>query len=75
MRFYHLQILIHRRFISTKRKPSPLSFPSLAICTNAARATAHIVDLYQKREGFPYPITHLNVCKTFSVLNIDADYT
>ena len=28
--YYHIQILIHRPFISTPNKPSPLSFPSLA---------------------------------------------
>ncbi|EKM80699.1 hypothetical protein AGABI1DRAFT_126749 [Agaricus bisporus var. burnettii JB137-S8] len=39
--FYYIQIQIHRPFI---QKASPLSFPSLAICTNAARACSHIVD-------------------------------
>lgn len=49
--YYHLQILIHRPFIPSPRKPSPLTFPSLAICTNAARSCSHVADLLVKREG------------------------
>ncbi|KAI0298023.1 fungal-specific transcription factor domain-containing protein [Multifurca ochricompacta] len=44
--YYHLQILVHRPFIPTPRKPSPLSFPSLAICTNAARSCAHVLPAF-----------------------------
>ncbi|KAF9493319.1 hypothetical protein BDN71DRAFT_1570031 [Pleurotus eryngii] len=44
--YYYLQILIHRPFI---RKPSPLAFPSMAICTNAARTCSHIVDINSRR--------------------------
>ncbi|KAF8625882.1 hypothetical protein AX15_005149 [Amanita polypyramis BW_CC] len=51
--YYHLQILIHRPFIPSPRKPSPLSFPSLAICTNAARSCSHIVDVMRKRDPIP----------------------
>ncbi|KAF8896036.1 fungal-specific transcription factor domain-containing protein [Infundibulicybe gibba] len=47
--YYQTQILIHRPFIPSPRKPSPLSFPSLAICTNAARSCSHIVDAFRKR--------------------------
>ncbi|VDC04186.1 unnamed protein product [Peniophora sp. CBMAI 1063] len=39
--YYHLQILVHRPFI-TSRHASTISFPSLAICTNAARSLARI---------------------------------
>ncbi|KAF8486393.1 fungal-specific transcription factor domain-containing protein [Russula ochroleuca] len=56
--YYHLQILVHRPFIPSPRKPSPLSFPSLAICTNAARSCAHVVDL-QRRRAPEYPSTHM----------------
>jgi hypothetical protein len=55
--YYHLQILVHRPFIPSPRKPSPLSFPSLAICTNAARSCAHVVDL-QRRRAPQYPSSH-----------------
>ncbi|KAG5732476.1 Transcriptional activator protein acu-15 [Termitomyces sp. T112] len=47
--YYYIQILIHRSFIPSPRKPSPLSFPSLAICTNAARSCSHIIDGYRRR--------------------------
>ncbi|KAG8882484.1 hypothetical protein FRB98_003681 [Tulasnella sp. 332] len=45
--FYHVQIFIHRPFIqpsSKSKRISALSHPSLAICTNAARSSAHILD-------------------------------
>ncbi|KAK7024381.1 Gypsy retrotransposon integrase-like protein 1 [Paramarasmius palmivorus] len=53
--YYQLQILIHRPFIPSPKRPSPLSFPSLAICTNAARSCSHIVDCQRKRKGFLLP--------------------
>ncbi|KAF7967970.1 hypothetical protein HWV62_32437 [Athelia sp. TMB] len=53
--YYHLQILIHRPFIPSPRKPSPLSFPSLAICTNAARSSSHVIDIHMKRTGIAMP--------------------
>ncbi|KAK2459718.1 hypothetical protein APHAL10511_008252 [Amanita phalloides] len=49
--YYHLQILVHRPFIPSSRKPSALAFPSLAICTNAARSCSHVVD-WMRRRGF-----------------------
>ncbi|KAH9173662.1 fungal-specific transcription factor domain-containing protein [Lactarius sanguifluus] len=58
--YYHLQILVHRPFIPSPRKPSPLSFPSLAICTNAARSCAHVVDL-QRRRAPQYPSSHSQI--------------
>ncbi|KAF9223948.1 hypothetical protein BS17DRAFT_705117 [Gyrodon lividus] len=50
--YYLVQILIHRPFIPSPRKPSPLPFPSLAICTNAARSCTHVLDVYNR--GSPY---------------------
>jgi hypothetical protein len=69
--YYQLQILIHRPFIPSPRKPSPLSFPSLAICTNAARSCSHVVDIQRQRSGFPLP--HIQVsfpflCAVFHVI-------
>ena len=58
--YYHLQIMVHRPFIPSPRKPSPLSFPSLAICTNAARSCAHVVDL-QRRRAPQFPSSHFQV--------------
>ena len=58
--YYHIQILIHRPFIPTPTKPSPLSFPSLAICTNAARSCSHIADIQRRRTRFPPLHTHVS---------------
>ncbi|KZT53528.1 hypothetical protein CALCODRAFT_50026 [Calocera cornea HHB12733] len=49
--YYQLQILIHRPFIPSPRRPSPLSFPSLAICSNAARSSAHICEHVRRRSA------------------------
>ncbi|KAK7043156.1 Gypsy retrotransposon integrase-like protein 1 [Paramarasmius palmivorus] len=54
--YYETQIFIHRSFIPTPKRPSPLTFPSLAICTNAARSCTHIVDTQRRRKGFLLPI-------------------
>ncbi|KAF5381669.1 hypothetical protein D9615_005628 [Tricholomella constricta] len=48
--YYHIQILVHRPFIPSPRKPdAALSFPSLAICTNAARACSHVLEAQRRR--------------------------
>ncbi|KAI0319726.1 fungal-specific transcription factor domain-containing protein [Amylostereum chailletii] len=53
--YYQVQIMVHRPFIPSPNKPSPLSFPSLAICTNAARSCSHIVGHLQRRKDSPTP--------------------
>ncbi|KAJ3558757.1 hypothetical protein NM688_g737 [Phlebia brevispora] len=47
--YYALQINVHRPYIPSPRKPSKLSFPSLAICTNAARSAIHVLDVHYSR--------------------------
>ncbi|KAJ7731217.1 fungal-specific transcription factor domain-containing protein [Mycena metata] len=48
--YYHAQILIHRPFIPTPGKESVHdNFPSLAICANAARSCAHVLDIQTRR--------------------------
>ncbi|KAK6974885.1 Zn(2)-C6 fungal-type domain-containing protein [Favolaschia claudopus] len=55
--YFHLQILIHRPFIPMLRKSATTALPSLAICTNAARSCANIVDIQHQRNGtFPAPL-------------------
>lgn len=61
--YYHLQILVHRPFIPSPRKPSPLSFPSLAICTNAARSCSHLIDFSRPRLG---PVLHQCIMSIFT---------
>ena len=52
--YYTLQITVHRPFIPSPRKPSRTSFPSLAICTNAARSTIHVLDVqFQRAQRCP----------------------
>ncbi|SJL13472.1 uncharacterized protein ARMOST_16916 [Armillaria ostoyae] len=51
--YYHLQMLIHRPFITAPR--SDVGFPSLAICTNAARSCSHIAELQSRRNGGYFP--------------------
>ncbi|KAF7303562.1 Fungal-trans domain-containing protein [Mycena indigotica] len=56
--YYHAQIILHRVFIPIPGKESlnasvfsraKLTFPSLAICTNAARSCAHVLNIHAKR--------------------------
>ncbi|KAF8557065.1 hypothetical protein OG21DRAFT_1435731 [Imleria badia] len=58
--YYYVQIAIHRPFIPSPRKPSPLSFPSLAICTNAARSCSHVIDIFRKRATGYAPFLQLH---------------
>ncbi|KAG8885518.1 hypothetical protein FRB97_000843 [Tulasnella sp. 331] len=54
--FYYVQITIHRPFIQlspSSKRVSLLSLPSLAICTNAARATANILRTTQELASSP----------------------
>ncbi|PIL25443.1 transcription factor [Ganoderma sinense ZZ0214-1] len=56
------QIAVHRSFMSSSRRESPISPPSTIICTNAARATIHIADVLCKRRG---SLTHRNTGMVF----------
>ncbi|KAF8992795.1 fungal-specific transcription factor domain-containing protein [Cyathus striatus] len=73
--YYYVQILIHRPHIREKGHPSPHSFPSLAICTNAARSCALVLDHQMKRCGAVYP--YMQLCAVTAVvvliLNIWGD--
>ncbi|KAJ3796205.1 fungal-specific transcription factor domain-containing protein [Lentinula aff. detonsa] len=59
--YYLVQILVHRPFIPSPKKPSPLSFPSLAICTNAARSASHIIDVQRKRQTAVLPFSQIAI--------------
>ncbi|PWN45053.1 hypothetical protein IE81DRAFT_227198 [Ceraceosorus guamensis] len=49
-KYYHSQILVHRPFIPGPNSKSSLNYPSLAICTNAARSICHILhNLYRRK--------------------------
>jgi hypothetical protein len=66
--YYYVQIMIHRPFISSCRKPSVLSFPSLAICTNAARSCCHVMDTQRRHE--PLALPHVQVG---FIMSLDSD--
>ncbi|KIK55570.1 hypothetical protein GYMLUDRAFT_175457 [Collybiopsis luxurians FD-317 M1] len=47
--FYWAQMSVHRPFIPRPGQKSILTFPSLAICANAARACVHLLDGHHRR--------------------------
>ena len=52
--YYHVQIAVHRPFLLAIHRDSPLSFPSVIICNNAARSTVQTMDAAYKRSGTLY---------------------
>jgi len=53
--YYYIQIVVHRQFIPSPNKPSPLTFPSLAISTNAARSCCSVIDTQRRRNSGSNP--------------------
>lgn len=47
--YYYAQMLVHREFVTPARSQILPYFPSLAICCNAARSCAHILDNVRAR--------------------------
>ncbi|PBL03346.1 hypothetical protein ARMGADRAFT_12352 [Armillaria gallica] len=70
--YYWVQIQLHRPFISTVSQPSPISFPSLAICANAARSCCHVADTYHQRGFRPLTITEISLFCSAIVLLINV---
>ncbi|PFH53689.1 hypothetical protein AMATHDRAFT_73129 [Amanita thiersii Skay4041] len=67
--YYHLQIFIHRPFIPSPRNPSVSTpFPSLAICTNAARSCCHVLEVFCRLSILPLPQLHATVFTAAVVL-------
>jgi hypothetical protein len=56
--FYHLQIQVHRPFLM---KRSALSRTSLAMCTSAARSTAHVLEAAMSRRVALFASSHVRV--------------
>jgi hypothetical protein len=54
--YYQLQILVHRPFIPVRGKTPNARLPSVAVCTNAARACAHLLQTQLSRNLVPHPI-------------------
>ncbi|KAL1745710.1 fungal-specific transcription factor domain-containing protein [Schizophyllum fasciatum] len=54
--YHHLQIFVHKPFITPlESMVTSLTFPSLAICTFAARSCARLVEVQSKRSLIPLP--------------------
>ncbi|THU77325.1 hypothetical protein K435DRAFT_738552 [Dendrothele bispora CBS 962.96] len=54
--YYWIQIQVHRTFIPRPGQSSgPLSFPSLEICTNAARSAIRVCETHIKKKSLLYP--------------------
>ncbi|KAM5544366.1 hypothetical protein V8D89_002026 [Ganoderma adspersum] len=51
--YYYTQFAVHRSFMAAARRESPLSFPSVIICTNGARSSIQILETLYKRTGTP----------------------
>ncbi|KAL0576320.1 Gypsy retrotransposon integrase-like protein 1 [Marasmius crinis-equi] len=69
--YYQLQIFVHRPFIAPNKQRS-VTFPSLAICTNAARSCSHVVEVLRRRKGFalPFTVAPAFTCGIILLLNI-----
>lgn len=64
--YYYVQIAVHRPFMAASYRDSPLSFPSVIICTNAARSSIQVLDVLYQRNGHPH---HRNmVCRSVVVV-------
>ncbi|KAJ7157935.1 fungal-specific transcription factor domain-containing protein [Mycena crocata] len=74
--YYHVQIQIHRSFIPSPTNDAPLSstFPSLAICANAARSLSHVMEAQTKRGlgliGHPQAVSVLMDSAVVLLLNV-----
>lgn len=59
--YHYVQMTIHRPFLTAlldDKKPSPLAFNSLAVCTTAARAASTILEsrINRSKEVSVYPL-------------------
>ncbi|KAK6971704.1 fungal-specific transcription factor domain-containing protein [Favolaschia claudopus] len=66
--YYYTQMLIHRPFIPMLRQSGSTTLPSLAICTNAARSCANIVDIQRQRNETSPAIINLGVVFTSAII-------
>ncbi|KAI0027785.1 fungal-specific transcription factor domain-containing protein [Vararia minispora EC-137] len=73
--YYFTQITVHRPFMTRADKTTHLTFPSMAICTNAARSSARIAETLMRRSdrrGIPASLveTHSLLPGLIIMLNI-----
>ncbi|KAI4523470.1 hypothetical protein K525DRAFT_267940 [Schizophyllum commune Loenen D] len=70
--YYQLQIFVHKPFITPLQSDSRLSFPSLAMCTSAARSCARVMDAQCQRGVVPLPHVHTAVSVAGFVLILNV---
>ncbi|KAL1741746.1 fungal-specific transcription factor domain-containing protein [Schizophyllum fasciatum] len=71
--FSQAQILIHKPFITPLENSRPVGLPSLEICTSAARACAHTVDVHRRRRPHrpnPYIMSAISASGVVLVLSL-----
>ncbi|KIP05405.1 hypothetical protein PHLGIDRAFT_152085 [Phlebiopsis gigantea 11061_1 CR5-6] len=73
--YYMVQITVHRSFVTLPRRPSLLPFPSLAICTNAARSCLRVLERQFGQVSSPPLFLHwqqmsLFMCSVLLLLNV-----
>ncbi|KAJ3514273.1 hypothetical protein NLJ89_g2467 [Agrocybe chaxingu] len=66
--YYHIQIFIHRPFITSPTNPTSSSSLSLAICSTAARASINIAEVQLQRGVLPQPLMQFIVFTSAIVL-------
>ncbi|KAM0754722.1 hypothetical protein T439DRAFT_345565 [Meredithblackwellia eburnea MCA 4105] len=74
--YYCCQILVHRDFISPSRAQLH-AFPSLAICSNAARSCSHVMDAIRERgleqDAFWFVPLSAVTCGLILLINVFAN--
>ncbi|KAJ6496095.1 fungal-specific transcription factor domain-containing protein [Mycena sanguinolenta] len=66
--YYNIQILIHRPLIPMVGKSTPMGLPSLASCTNAARACANLLHCQRQQTGNVPIIVNLSAAFTSALV-------
>ncbi|KAI0644251.1 fungal-specific transcription factor domain-containing protein [Trametes meyenii] len=67
--FYLVQICVHRPFILPDHE-SPLSFPSLIICTNSARSCIRLLEQTTRRLGTPIAYNMVRTSDLYEIIDI-----
>lgn len=75
LQYHHLQMLIHRPFISMPYDSEKFPFHSVTICTTAARVCADIIDTQLRRKGHLSPYHGLAAFNAAAVLLFDYWHT
>ncbi|KAF5339465.1 hypothetical protein D9758_015306 [Tetrapyrgos nigripes] len=70
--YYWIQILVHKTFIPRLGAASEVTFPSMAICANAARSACHVMGVQQRRGFLPLPTVIITLYNAAIVLLLNA---